>query len=239
MEKRVRVWMQKLKDRRPFALQWHDPETGRRKSRTAGTEDPKEAEKARADLEYELNHGKYQQASRMTWEHFRELFEAEHAANQRPNTQKSYRITLDAFEEVCNPGRLASITERTLSLFVAGLRDRETATKKGNQASTIKVRLQLMRTALRWAVDQKMIAACPKFPAVKVPKKRPQPIPAESFERLYAKAPDAQTRTFLLAGWLACAARKRWRWSGSPQTRLPTLTCPMIVLSCRRSSPRP
>jgi integrase len=41
------------------------------------------------------------------------------------------------------------------------------------------------------------------FPAVKVPKKRPQPIPSESFEKMYAKAKDAQMRAFLLCGWLA------------------------------------
>lgn len=43
----------------------------------------------------------------------------------------------------------------------------------------------------------------PKFPAVKVPKKKPQPVPSESFEKVLAKAPDAQTRAYLLCGWLA------------------------------------
>jgi hypothetical protein len=38
-------------------LQWIDLESGRRKSRSAGTDNEKDAEKARADLEYELNHG--------------------------------------------------------------------------------------------------------------------------------------------------------------------------------------
>jgi len=52
-------------------------------------------------------------------------------------------------------------------------------------------------------VDQKLIAGCPKFPFVKVPKKKPQPVATESFERLLSKAPDADTRTFLLCGWLA------------------------------------
>jgi integrase len=48
-----------------------------------------------------------------------------------------------------------------------------------------------------------MLPAVPKFPAVKVPQKAPQPVPLESFERLLAKAPDAQMRTYLLCGWLA------------------------------------
>src|SRR5207237_9010831 len=49
----------------------------------------------------------------------------------------------------------------------------------------------------------KLLPEGPAFPSVKVPKKNPQPIPAESFERLVAKAPDAVMRAFLLTGWLA------------------------------------
>src|SRR5207244_10589643 len=52
-EKRVTVWVQRFKDRRHLMLQWTDPDTGRRKSRSAETDDPGAAETARADLEYE------------------------------------------------------------------------------------------------------------------------------------------------------------------------------------------
>jgi integrase len=70
-------------------------------------------------------------------------------------------------------------------------------------ASSIKVTLRHLRTALLWAVGQEILPRCPKFPMIKVPKKKPQPIPAESFERLLARAPDHQTRVYLLTGWLA------------------------------------
>jgi integrase len=196
-EKRVVVWIQQFRDRATLQLQWHDPATGKRRSRTAGTADPKEAEQARKDLEYELTHGKFAEASRLTWSRFRELFEAEHVDNQRLNTRESYWATFDGFEQICHPGRLRSISERTISLYAAGLR------KKGNEPSTVKTRLQLLRAALLWAVRQKMLAGCPNFPSIKVKKKRPQPIPSESFEKLYDKAPDAHMRTFLLCGWLA------------------------------------
>jgi integrase len=53
-EQRVTVWVQRFKDRAHLMLQWIDPDTGRRKSRSAQT--------ARADLEYELSHGTYQEA---------------------------------------------------------------------------------------------------------------------------------------------------------------------------------
>jgi integrase len=69
--------------------------------------------------------------------------------------------------------------------------------------STIRARLQFLHTALAWAVQQKLLPAVPRFPTVKVPKKKPQPVPLESFERILAKAPDQHSRTFLLAGWLA------------------------------------
>src|SRR5262249_43523365 len=118
-EKRVVVWVSRFKDRKALMLQWHDPITGKCRSRSAGTADKKEAEKARADLEYELNHGKYQEASRMTWERFRELFEDEYVANKRENTRKAYTDTLDSFEEICGPARLRSINERLVSRFAA------------------------------------------------------------------------------------------------------------------------
>src|SRR5262249_43409971 len=131
-DQRVTVWVQHFKDRSTLMLQWLDPDTGQRKSRSARTNDPKEAEKARADLEYELNHGQYQEASRMTWDRFRELFETEYVATRRPHTQGNYRATLDSFETICQLNKLRSISERTISLFAAGLRE-----KKGAQPSTI------------------------------------------------------------------------------------------------------
>ena len=65
--KRIIVWVQHFADRPHLMLQWHDAVTGKRKSRSAGTCNPLEAEKKRADLEYELNHGLHQEASSMSW----------------------------------------------------------------------------------------------------------------------------------------------------------------------------
>ena len=175
-EKRVTVWVQRFKDRASLMLQWIDPDTGRRKSKSAGTDDEKAAEQARADLEYELNHGRYQEASRMTWERFRDLFEAEYIAGKRQATRDNYRHVFHAFEAICNPRSLRAVTERTVSAFVAGMR--KEPGRNGNPtmaASSIKVYLQFLRTALRWAAEQKLIPAAPKFPTVKVPKKKPQP----------------------------------------------------------------
>jgi integrase len=201
--RRIVVWCQHFADREYLMLQWHDPVTGQRKSKSAGTNNPLEAEKRRADLEYELNHGLFQEADRMSWERFRELFEQEYVAARRQNTKENYSAMFDAFERLCKPSSLRGVSERTISQYAALLR-RERGRTRGStqQPATIRQRLALLRTALGWAVKQKLLPELPEFPTVKVPKKKPQPIPTESFEKLLAKAPDANLRAYLLAGWL-------------------------------------
>jgi integrase len=202
-EKRVVVWVQHMADRPYLMLQWHDPDTGKRKSKSAETCNPIDAELKRADLEYELNHGTYQEASRMKWEKFRELFEVEYVSGRRHETRDNFTATFDAFERLCHPTTLRTITERTISAFVGALR-REPGINGGRMMeSSVKVRLQFLRTALNWAAGQKLIPECPTFPTIKVPKKKPQPVAVESFERMLAKAPDANMQGFLLCGWLA------------------------------------
>jgi integrase len=203
-EKRITVWVQRFKDRKHLVLQWIDPDTGRRKSKSAETADEKEAEKARADLEYELTHGKYQEPSKLDWDKFREMFETEYVAGLRTKTRIKYETVFIVFEEIVNPAKLRAVTERTLSLFVKGMRERKKKNGKvGLAPQTIKNYLIALKTALRWAADQNLIMEVPKFPKVKVPKKKPQPIPAESFEKLLEKAPDVLWRALLLCGWWA------------------------------------
>jgi integrase len=202
-EKRITVWVQRFKDRPTLMLQWMDPDTGRRKRKSAETADPDKAEDARVDLESDLNNGRYQEASRMTWERFRELFEAEYVAGPRLNTRENYENTFDLFERLCNPQRLGSVTERTVSAFAAAMRQTPTRGRPGMMSSTIKVKLQFLHTALQWAVDQNLLPMCPRLPVIKVPGKTPQPVPVEAFERLLAKALDDNMRAYLLTAWLA------------------------------------
>src|SRR5262249_38494121 len=159
--KRVVVWVQHFADRPHLMLQWYDPDTGKRKSKSAETCNPAEAEDKRADLEADLNAGRYQEAANMSWERFRTLFEEQYAAARRDNTRRNHRVALDLFERVCNPTSLRSINERTISAFAAGLRKLPGYNGGTMQPSTIKVRLQFLHTALQWAARQKLIPACP------------------------------------------------------------------------------
>jgi integrase len=200
-ENRITVWVQQRKDRSLLALEWIDPDTGRRRSKSAGTADPKKAEQRRGDLEADRNSGRYQEASRLAWDRFRQLFQDEYLAGLRQRTREKYNTVLDVFEDVVNPDRLRSVTERTVSAFVRGLRERKRPQGKvGLAPMSIRNYLISLKTALSWAVGQKLLPSLPKFPTVHVPKKKPQPVPAESFERLLAKAPDDLWRAYLLCG---------------------------------------
>jgi integrase len=204
-EKHITVWVAKYLDRPYLLLLWLDPVTRKRKSRSAETCNPLDAERKRAALEYELNHGLYKEASGMRWERFRQLFTDEYVSGRRLNTRRNYEATFELFEKVCKLGTLRTIDERVISAFAAGLR-KEPGRRKGSDgmmASTIKVRIQCLHTALSWAVHQGFLPRLPRFPKVKVPQKDPQPVPVEAFERMLGKAKDENMRAYLLTGWLA------------------------------------
>src|SRR5262249_30276934 len=98
-ENRVRVYVLRPKDRPILQLQWIDPDTGKRRTRTSGTDNPVKAEQARADLEYELNHNLLREPSKMPWMEFRRQYKHEHLANLREGTIKKAGYVFDAFEE--------------------------------------------------------------------------------------------------------------------------------------------
>lgn len=200
---RVRVWVQHFKDRPALVLQWIDPETGARKSKSAKTDNSATAEKHRCDLEYELNHGMYEERTRLNWERFRDMFEAEYLPGLRPRSQEKMNTVLDVFESIIKPARLGAITERTISQFVRGLRERKKGKKTGLEPITIRNYCIALKSCLGWATEQKLIPDLPAFPTIRVLKKKPQPIPGESFEKLLGKAPSAEWKALLLCGWWA------------------------------------
>jgi hypothetical protein len=54
-QRAIKVWVQRFRDRPTLQLQWLDPNTGQRKTRSAGTTEAAAAEIVRAALERELN----------------------------------------------------------------------------------------------------------------------------------------------------------------------------------------
>jgi integrase len=83
------------------------------------------------------------------------------------------------------------------------MRERKVRGRVGLMASTQRVYLQLLHTVLAWGVRRKILPAVPTFPTVKVPKKKPRPVPTEAFEKLLDKAPSPTWKALLLTAWLA------------------------------------
>jgi integrase len=196
-ERRVTVYLLRPKDRPTFQLQWIDPVTGRRKTRSAGTTDAERAEQARVDLEYEVNHGLVAEPSKMPWASFRELYEREQLAGLRGGTRSKAATVFDAFEvSIGDRKKLGDITERTVSQHAARLRER------GFKAPTVHGHLAYLRAALEWAAAQKLIPDAPKVVMPKLPRKRKiRKIVAEEFERLVSVAPDETWRSFICVAW--------------------------------------
>lgn len=195
-ELRVTVWVQKKHDRPHLVLEWHDPENGRRHSRTAGTADPDEAEQKRKDLEYELAHGLVREPGKMTWENFRLIYMEEKLDGAREATRLKAEGVFDSFEKFANPKTIGKITERVLSRYSVRLRERPCS------PATIHGHLAYLRAALRWAADQKLIQAAPKIAMPKLSKKKTiRKIVAEQFERLLEKAPSDLWRAYMATAW--------------------------------------
>ena len=71
----IKVYVVKFQDRYNFAMKYTAPHTGQNVRRSTGTTKRKEAEKIAAKWEAELQEGRYQKRSRMSWEEFCERFE--------------------------------------------------------------------------------------------------------------------------------------------------------------------
>ena len=224
MPERIVVRVVPFPDRPALQLQWTDPASGRRKTRSAGTADPAEAERKRADLEYELTH-RLDAAGRprVTWEQFREAFEREYLAGLRPATGTVYGALFGHVERILDPTDLDELTTRAVSLLVAGLR--QTKGKGGTmQPSSIRVFLKNLHAALSWARRQGMIAAMPDVPEIKVPRRKPRPVAPEHYTRLFLAAADPYLRAFVGCGWLAGLRRteaQQLQWE--PSERVPWL----------------
>lgn len=163
--KQVVVWVQSIPGRPFLYLQWHDPTTGKRRSRSTGTANPDEAERLRADLEYEFRHRLYVEPSRTPWPEFVRRYLAEVMASRRPNTQRAAKRVLEQFGKLANIKTMEDVNERAVSQFT------ERRRAKGFKEITLAGNLAYLRAALRWAARQKFLRTAPAIDLPKLPKK--------------------------------------------------------------------
>jgi hypothetical protein len=69
-------------DRKYLQMQYRDSVTGRKKTRSTGTANRREAERVAAKWEAVLQAGRYQPPSKVTWDEFRRRYEDEVLASR-------------------------------------------------------------------------------------------------------------------------------------------------------------
>jgi len=186
----ITVKIARYNDRPNFIMYYDDPLTGKRPTKSSETSNEREARKAAAKWEAELNDGKYRPPVRATWEIFRDQFMQQHVRPLTRATYAAYATALNSLETTCHPARPADVTDDRLSYFADELRKQE------KSEDTIGCYLRHIKAALRWAVTQRMMTPS-QMPAVKMPKRvkgskrmKGRPITGEEFDRLLAKVED-------------------------------------------------
>ncbi len=220
MSSEIKVRLFKYPDRKNIVMGYDDPTSGKRVTRSAGTTDEETAIGSAAVWEDELNSGRFQAASKVTWQKFVDQYTDEKLSTLAPHTKETALASLGHMKRVIGPDRLCKITAGVLSKFAAELRKPQTVKrgdkeriKPGMSEATIAHHLRHIKAALRWAEAVGMLAKAPK---IEMPKRakgqsqaRSRAVTTEEYERLLTVAPkirprDAATWTRLVEGlWLS------------------------------------
>jgi integrase len=178
----IRVAVVQYPDRRSYMMRYVDPVTGKQTARSTGTTVRREAERIAAKWEQELQQETYRPKRNITWEEFRERYEAEKLAGLAETTQKTAATAMNHLERVINPLKLAAVNAETLSKFQAALR------RESKKDTTIGAILSHLRPALSWAVSMGLLAGVPEMhrPVAARGRKlmRGRPVTGEEFDRL-------------------------------------------------------
>lgn len=159
MTDRIKVWVIDYgESRKNYILQWIDPTTGKRKSKTSGTAKRREAERAAIELENRLNSITPNADGKTEWQAFVDVFERLHLSSLKESSALRAISVLNVFTELMDPRNLRAITTAALSQYAAKLR------AKQRSEATISSHMTNMRVALRWARDQGYIDDVPKLP---------------------------------------------------------------------------
>ncbi|HEV3339024.1 MAG TPA: site-specific integrase [Pirellulales bacterium] len=181
----IKVTVVQFGDRKNLQLQYIDPITQKKKTRSAGTSNRREAEKAAGKWEDELRTGRYKPAVKMTWDDFWTRYDDEVLSGLAEKTAKKAFCVRSVVEDILSPQRISDLNADRLSYFQAELR------RRGNTEDTISGYLGHLRSALKWATRMTMLR---EVPAIAMPKRtagsKGRPITGEEFERMLAKTVD-------------------------------------------------
>ena len=152
MSEEIKVKVHSYGSGRPLSLVYFDPISGKKKAKSSGSTDWREAERLAGELQKELEAGRYVSPSKITWEQFRERYKAEHLASLKPNTVKSATYALDAIETHLNPDRLIKVNAAALSKLQSKLREVRVKEITGKDGKTRTVEIRVKETSIASAL---------------------------------------------------------------------------------------
>src|SRR5262249_35071976 len=131
--------------------------TGKIIERSTDTANQREAERAAGVWQAELREGRYAKPSKLTWEAFREYYSANALPGLAATSASTYETTLNMFERICSPQKLADVTTRRVTAFVTELRT------QGRTEATIGHHLRHLKASMRWANREGLLPVLPVF----------------------------------------------------------------------------
>jgi len=194
MSDEIRVKVNSYGQGRPLSLVYFDPVSGRKKAKSSGTTDWREAERLAGELEKELRAGRYAPPSKVTWADFRKRYETEKLSALSPKTASSFKAAANHLERVLNPDRLCKLTPAALSRFQAKLR------ADGMKESTIGSTFRNLRAALSWGESVGLLPNVPKMFIPRAGGAKARAVSGEEFDRMIAAVP--KVRPHDAAAWI-------------------------------------
>ncbi len=207
MSEEITVKVHSYGPSRPLSLVYFDPISGKKKAKSSGTTNWREAERLAGELEKELRSGRYKPKSKITFEEARERFQEEHLAGLDKDSASPYNVALNHLDRVLSPNRLSRVTTDAIGRFKTTLR------AQGMKETTLATHLRHIKAFLNWAERMGLMVSAPQ---VEMPKKakgqtmmKGRPITTEEFDRIILAVPkvrpdDAPAWTRYLTGlWLS------------------------------------
>lgn len=177
-------------NRKFLSLQYVDPVTGKRKTKSSGTKSMREAKRLAIVFETELNHGLYKEPSKLSWAEFRHRYETEYVFTEtRENSQKRVNSTLNVIERLMSPTKVQQLTPQWVSRFRAKV-------SQGRTVDTVNLHLRNLKAALNWALSQRIISERPDIKQgkrTKSKKMKGRPILVSEFEAMKSAIPSVSS----------------------------------------------
>lgn len=194
----VRVLIRKKPDRNHLLLYFIDPFTRREVSRSAGTADQGEAERAAAIWEQEL--ADYRGEANDGWKLFRDRYRDEHLATLSTSSRYSFGTALNHYQRLMHPKTVSEADAAAVSVFQSKL------LAEGRKLTSIANYLRHLKSALNWA---EQVGIIPKAPRVKLPKiprrvfMRSRPITEAEYRVMLAACDDPELKRLMELLWLS------------------------------------